>query len=109
MHTKFIAKLIFIVTLMYTVTILADNDQIIYVSVSDPIVISAANFAVQEIDRGSLFEILSAQKQGEEDVMYILTLELVDAHIKHHNYIVEVLVPADQKPWQVTYFSEINY
>lgn len=109
MLKKFIVKLMFMTMFLSASVINADADQIVYVAVNDPFVISVANFAVEEIKNGSLFEILSAQKQGTEDIKYILTIEVVDAHVKHHNYIVEVLIPAEQKPWQLEYFSPINY
>lgn len=85
------------------------TDQYEYVATNDPDVISVANYAVQQIKRGSLFKIISAQKLQGTDITYFVVLDLVDAHVKHHHYSVEVLIPNDGSDWQIVTFSAVNY
>lgn len=86
-----------------------NNNQYQYVLINDPEVISVANFAVQQIQRGSLSRIISAQKLEGVNVTYSLVLDLVDAHMRHHHYTVEVLIPSDGSAWEVLSFRPVNY
>lgn len=77
-----------------------------YVDVSDPLIISAANFAAREIQRGSLYRTIFAQIQNtDEGAIYVLTIEVVDAHFKHHRYNVQVFMPSESDQWKVIYFT----
>lgn len=80
-----------------------------YVSITDPEVISVANFAVKQMQRGSLSAIILAQKQSATDITYYLLLDLVDAHIRHHHYSVTVLIPSDGSAWKVKDFTAVKY
>lgn len=93
-----------------TPIILQNWQQIPFVNVSDPQVISAANFATKQMKRGSLYKIVFAQKQINRDsITYVLTLEIVDAHIKHHRYSAQVLIPNDGTDWDLVYFTPVQY
>lgn len=79
------------------------------VNVGDQDVIQVANFAADQMGRGSLYQILSAQKQEGDDINYHLKLQVVDAHFKFHNYVAQVTVPRDPtQAWVLTYFSPTN-
>ena|SRR5581483_11948674 len=80
-----------------------------YVSIDDPDVINVANFATDQIKRGSLYKIISAQKQSATDITFFLVLDLVDAHVRHHHYSVQVLIPNDGSDWKILYFTAVNY
>lgn len=83
--------------------------QIPFVSSSDPTVISLANFAVSQVNLGSLYKIVYAQQQPmTAGSIYILTLELVDAYSKHNVYQIQVYVPPSNTNWQVIYSTTAN-
>lgn len=105
MSINFIIKLALIMLLSVPSFSMADTDEKVYVDVKDPKVVSVANFAAQKIQRGNLYKVISAKKQGDEDITYIVKIEVVDAHFKHHLYIVEVLVPEDESPWKIKFFA----
>lgn len=90
--------------------IIQDWQSIPFIDTSDPTVITAANFATKNIKRGSLYKIVFAQKQATADgAVYILNLELVDIHFRHHRYSVQVFVPKIGNQWQVIYFTPSQY
>lgn len=118
MCSKILGILIFLVVLLPNFTSAATNQQnqdqytqnIKYVDVNDPMVISVANFAVQQIGRGKLNSIILAQTAGIKDLIYILLLDLVDAHFYHNHYEVQVFVPANKSAaWQVIYYSAVKF
>lgn len=80
--------------------------QLQYVDVNDALVLAAANFAAQQMQRGSLSKIIFAQWEGREDGnIYVLTLEVVDAHLNHHRYSAQVFMPQESNQWQLIYFT----
>ncbi len=85
--------------------IVEDWKSIPFIYLTDPIVPKLARFASEEIKRGSLDKTVFAQKQDVENgAIYILTLELVDAHQLHHMYSVQIFVPNDDGLWKVIYY-----
>jgi len=61
--------------------------------VTDQDVIDAANFAVAVINKGSLVQILKAQKQVVAGINYSLLLEILQKDGTHHSYKAVVFVP----------------
>lgn len=84
--------------------------EIPFVAANDPKVISVANFATSKMQRGSLNKIVYAQKKDVEDgALYVLTLDIVNAHFIHQSYTVQVFVPKNDSPWTVIYFSTTKH
>ncbi|HSX20635.1 MAG TPA: hypothetical protein VLG38_05910 [Gammaproteobacteria bacterium] len=84
------------------------NGPLKYVDINNPNVIAAAQFAAQTMQRGSLNSIILAQRRGVTDMVYILLLDIVDAHFRHNHYNAQVYVPADGAEMQLVYFSVDN-
>jgi hypothetical protein len=108
MRKKNVYKLLILLLLSFPLIKHADAPTFQYADINDPEVISVANFAVDQIKRGHLYAIISAQKQVATNTIYFLVLDLVDAHVKHHHYNVEVIIPSDGSAWQIPYFSATN-
>lgn len=73
-------------------------------SVSDSAVQVAANFAVQQINQGTLVKVISAQSQVVAGLNYKMQLQIVDSQGKQTMYSVVVFVPLPytQAPMQLT-------
>ncbi len=90
--------------------ILQDWQSVPFISVSDPTVIAAANFATQRIKNGSLYKVVFAQQQQvSAGNIYILTIELVDIHFKHNRYSAQIFIPSVGNDWQLVYFTPVQY
>lgn len=78
------------------------------VSTSNQQVVRAANYAVRQLNRGSLVQIVSAKQQGIGDINYFLRIELLDQSGSHHMYDVEVCIPQANIPWRLKSVTAVN-
>lgn len=100
---------LFIMLLFGFSTITADPSSpmpggYIEAGVTDPAVQTAADFAVQEINKGTLVKIISAQSQVVAGLNYKIKLQIVDPQGQQAIYDVVVFVPlpVTQAPMQLT-------
>jgi hypothetical protein len=79
------------------------------ISITDPQVQNAANFATSEINSGSLSRIVTAESQVVAGINYKLTLEISDKNgiVRNYKVVVFVPLPSSGQPMQLTNVAEI--
>ncbi len=80
------------------------------ISTIDQGVQDAAQFAVAQINQGSLSAVLSAQSQVVAGINYKLLLEIESADGTNHTFdvIVFVPLPSDNQPMQLTSYQDLG-
>lgn len=78
------------------------------ISIRDPEVVSAADFATQQIGQGPLVSILSAQTQVVAGTNYAMVLEIVGNDNLSHSFSVVVFVPLPTAADQSMQLTEVE-
>jgi hypothetical protein len=84
------------------------NPPFVPAGLDDPDIGEVANFAAQSIQAGNLYRVLDAEKQVVGYTNYMVKIQVVDAHLKFHNFNVEVQVPMDNSAWTVLSSTPVN-
>lgn len=110
-----VTKILITLVLLGTCAIgVADQPQLLGgyspISMTDPEVMSAADFAVSQINQGPLVRIMSAESQVVAGINYKLVLEIVGNDNLPHAFSVVVFVPlsTSQDSTQLTNVQDLG-